>query len=145
MTWHPDIDRALASLRTESEEAAANDASAALGWLVGEHGPALLNEARLQEFLWYVLPAKFLMPVEDQLGVAEALGRVLDLQAVDRSGVWLLGPTGLERRSLTRGQGRRAGLSPGPRSPAPLLRAEERASSSSGPSYLSRSEGASPT
>jgi hypothetical protein len=83
MSWHPEIERALAELRADSEDEA-SDAAAALGWLVGEEGPERLSEGRLQEFLWSVLPSKFLMPLESQLEVATALARALDVLGLPR-------------------------------------------------------------
>lgn len=83
MSWHQEIERALAELRADSEEQA-SDAAAALGWLVGEEGPERLSEGRLQEFLWSVLPSRFLMPIEFQLGVAVALARALDALGLHR-------------------------------------------------------------
>jgi hypothetical protein len=83
MSWHPEIERALAELRADSEEQA-SDAAAALGWLVREEGPERLSEGRLQEFLWSVLPSKFLMPVDFQVEVAAALARALEVLGLPR-------------------------------------------------------------
>src|SRR2546426_12561739 len=83
MSWDPAIEEALEAIRGESEEAA-GDAAAAFGWLIGEQGPEGLSEARLQEFLWSVIPRKFMVPLDDQHGVALALGRAMEILGLPR-------------------------------------------------------------
>jgi hypothetical protein len=75
--------QALATLEREDPDAA-GDAKAALGWLTGDDGLGAISMLRLQEFLWYVLPVKWPMTTNAQLGVARALGRVLMLAGLDR-------------------------------------------------------------
>ena len=69
---------------TREDPAAADDAKAALRWLTGDEGFGAISLLRLQEFLWYVLPSQWPVPPEDQLAVASALGRLLDLAGLDR-------------------------------------------------------------
>lgn len=58
------------------------DARAAVEWLtVGEEEedvPALFSRRRLQLFLWYELPRKWLIEPEEHVAVAEALGSFFD-------------------------------------------------------------------
>jgi hypothetical protein len=75
--------QALAAL-TRQDPAAADDAKAALCWLTGNDGLGSISLLRLQEFLWRVLPAQWPLPPHAQLGVARALGRLLDLAGLDR-------------------------------------------------------------
>lgn len=46
---------ALVRLRS-AVPSAADDAEAALVWIVGENGPELITQERVQQFLWYSLP-----------------------------------------------------------------------------------------
>ena len=75
--------QALATLEREDPDAA-GDVKAALAWLTGDDGLGAISLLRLQEFLWYVLPAKWPMTPPAQVGVARALGRVLMLAGLDR-------------------------------------------------------------
>lgn len=69
---------------TRENPAAADDAKAALRWLTGDEGFGAISLLRLQEFLWYVLPSQWPVPSQDQVAVAGALGRLLDLAGLDR-------------------------------------------------------------
>jgi len=74
---------ALAELRTE-DPSAASDAEAALEWIAGENGPDAITQERIQHFLWYSLPLKWLTKIDHRLSVAAALGRALDLLGLPR-------------------------------------------------------------
>lgn len=59
----------------------AEDARAAIEWLTAgeeEDAPAAFTRRRLQLFLWYELPQKWLVEPEEHLAVAEALGVFFD-------------------------------------------------------------------
>jgi len=79
----PLVAAALARLRSD-EPWAASDAEAALQWVAGEEGPDLITQERIQHFLWYSLPLKFLTDLEHKLAIAVALGRGLDLLGLPR-------------------------------------------------------------
>lgn len=66
--------------------AAAEDAEAALSWLTWNEGLGTLTQHRLQDFLWYELPTKWMNPWEDSCrpGIAEALGWLFDLLELPR-------------------------------------------------------------
>jgi hypothetical protein len=51
----PVVAAALVRLRS-AVPSAADDAEAALVWIVGENGPELITQERVQQFLWYSLP-----------------------------------------------------------------------------------------
>lgn len=54
-------------------------AEAALGWMGWEQeGPLLLRRYDVQQFVWYVLPRKFLAPLDDKREAAAALARLLE-------------------------------------------------------------------
>jgi hypothetical protein len=69
---------------SQQDPAAADDAKAALHWLTGDEGLGAISLLRLQEFLWYVLPSQWPVPPQDQIAVASALGRLLELAGLDR-------------------------------------------------------------
>jgi hypothetical protein len=75
--------QALETLTREDPEAA-GDAKAALAWLTGDEGLETISLLRLQEFLWYALPAKWPMSTPGRVGVAKALGRLFVLAGLDR-------------------------------------------------------------
>ncbi len=83
MDENPEIAAALAKL-AEQDAAAAEDARAALEWIAGDQGLALIAQERIQSFCWYQLPVKWLIGIDDKLRVAEALARVLDLLQLPR-------------------------------------------------------------
>src|SRR6266571_3600556 len=74
---------ALAKL-AEQDAVAAEDARAALEWIAGEQGLALITQERIQNFCWYQLPVKWLIGIEGKLRVAEGLAHVLDLLQLPR-------------------------------------------------------------
>ena len=69
---------------TREDPAAADHAKAALAYLTGSDGLGSISLLRLQEFLWYVLPATWPDPPGIQREVARALSRVLLLAGLDR-------------------------------------------------------------
>jgi hypothetical protein len=75
--------QALETLTREDPEAA-GDAKAALAGLTGDEGLEAISLLRLQEFLWYALPAKWPMSTPGRVGVAKALGRLFVLAGLDR-------------------------------------------------------------
>jgi hypothetical protein len=74
------------ALRTLAREdpAIADDARSALRWLTSGGGLETISLLRLQEFLWYVLPTSWPLPVTGHLTVARALARLLALAGMDR-------------------------------------------------------------
>ena len=66
---------------SERDPNVGGDASAALEWLTAgeeDDAAAVFSRRRLQLFLWYELPQKWLIEPEEQLVVAEALGLFFD-------------------------------------------------------------------
>ncbi|MCX7621144.1 MAG: hypothetical protein N2037_09920 [Acidimicrobiales bacterium] len=82
-TPDPVIEHALARL-DELDPKAAAEASAALDWIVGDQGLSSLNQAVVQQFLWYELPFKWLMDAKEHLHTADALARFFDLAGMPR-------------------------------------------------------------
>ncbi len=78
-----DVNAALEALRSEDPRAAQN-ADAGLQALTAGEGFDGVTQYDLQYFLWYTLPKKFLAPVEAQLEVADALGRLLEMAGLPR-------------------------------------------------------------
>ena len=79
----PEIAAALAKLAQQDAESVGN-AEAALDWIAGELGVAAITQEHVQNFCWYQLPMKWLISHEEKLGVAVALGEVLDLLQLPR-------------------------------------------------------------
>jgi hypothetical protein len=83
---------ALARLGEQDLEAP-RDVEGALEWMAGREdpeAPLLLRRYDLQVFLWYQLPRKWLIPLDDKRMVAARLGRFLDLvggRAGDYAGI----------------------------------------------------------
>jgi len=75
---NPEIAAALAELARE-DPGAARDAEAAVEWITGGQGLALITQERIQTFLWYGLPMKWMIDLDGQLAVTVALARALDL------------------------------------------------------------------
>jgi hypothetical protein len=73
-----EITEALAKLRVE-DAGAAQDAEAALEWLTFGGGLGGLTQERVQTFLWYGLPMKWLTDTEHHRRVVDALSRAFDL------------------------------------------------------------------
>jgi len=65
---------ALAKLRVDDPEAA-RDAEAAFEWLTAGEGLGVLTQERVQTFLWYGLPMKWLTDTEDHRRVIDGLSR----------------------------------------------------------------------
>ncbi len=79
----PIITAALATLRAE-DPSAADDAEAALEWVAGENGLAFITQERIQYYLWYSLPLKWMTDIDHKLAIVAALGRALDLLGLPR-------------------------------------------------------------
>jgi len=79
----PLIRDALAKLKSGDRQMVA-DAEAALEWITGGEDLELLTQERLQHFLWYELPMKWLTDTDHHRRVVEALARLLDLLEVPR-------------------------------------------------------------
>ncbi|ASU84520.1 hypothetical protein CDO52_18450 [Nocardiopsis gilva YIM 90087] len=73
---------ALTVLRRENPEHA-EDAAAAMGWL-SSGGLEGIDLLRMQDFLWYALPVKWMISTEKRVQVAHALGRLLNLNGLER-------------------------------------------------------------
>jgi hypothetical protein len=80
---NPEIAAALATL-AEQNTAAAHDACAALQWITGDRGLALITQERIQDFCWYELPTKWFVNFDEKLRVAAALALALDLLQLPR-------------------------------------------------------------
>ena len=80
---HEEITAAVLLLAAEDAEAA-EDAGAALEWICGEQGLAVLTQERIQDFCWYELPVKWMSGQEDPERVTAALARALDLLGLSR-------------------------------------------------------------
>jgi hypothetical protein len=79
----PEIAAALATL-AEHNTAAAHDACAALQWIAGDQGLALITQERVQDFCWYELPMKWFINFDEKLRVTAALAQALDLLQLPR-------------------------------------------------------------
>jgi hypothetical protein len=79
----PVIADAIATLAAEDAEAA-QDAEAALDWLTAGEGVSVLTQERLQHFLWYGLPMKWLTDTDHHRQVVDALARAFDLLGLPR-------------------------------------------------------------
>jgi hypothetical protein len=79
----PEIASAMAKL-SEQDVATADDARAALEWIAGDQGLALITQNRIQNFCWYELPVKWLISLDDKLRMAGALAQALDLLQLPR-------------------------------------------------------------
>lgn len=80
---NPVIADAVAKLAAEDPEAA-RDAEAALDWLTAGEGLGVLTQERLQHFLWYGLPMKWLTDTDHHRRIADALARAFDLLDLPR-------------------------------------------------------------
>jgi hypothetical protein len=79
----PQIAPVLAKLAGQ-DAAAAEDARAALEWIAGDQGLALITQQRIQNFCWYDLSVKWLVDVDEKLRIVEALAQALDLLQLPR-------------------------------------------------------------
>jgi hypothetical protein len=86
--WAPWSRRIRSSSRHAELEAvdpdAARDAEAALEWLTWGAGLAVVTQERLQHFLWYGLPMKWMTDTEHHRRIVAALGRAFDLLGLPR-------------------------------------------------------------
>jgi len=74
---------AIAKLGAEDPDAA-RDAETALDWLTAGEGLEVLTQERLQHFLWYGLPMKWLTDTDHHRRVVHAMARTFDLLALPR-------------------------------------------------------------
>jgi len=74
----PPIAEALTKLEAEDVEAA-EDAKAALGSLTWGEGLSVITQERLQHFLWYGLPMKWLTDTDHHRRIVAALARAFEL------------------------------------------------------------------
>ena len=79
----PVIADAIAKLEAEDGDAG-RDAEAALDWLTAGEGVSVLTQERLQHFLWYGLPMKWLTDTDHHCRVVDALARAFDLLGLPR-------------------------------------------------------------
>src|SRR5690606_29191901 len=74
---------ALAALEVE-EPQLARRAEGALNGLIWGEGLETISQLDLQRMLWYQLPCKWLVDLDEHLAVADALGRLLRLLELPR-------------------------------------------------------------
>ncbi len=74
---------AIAKLDAE-DAGVARDAEAALDWLTAGEGLEVLTQERLQHFLWYGLPMKWLTDTDHHRRVVDALACAFDLLGLPR-------------------------------------------------------------
>jgi hypothetical protein len=79
----PEIAAALAKL-SELNPRSAEDAEAALRWIAGEQGLAVITQEGVQTFCWYQLPMKWLDGDDEKLRVVAALAEAFDLLQLPR-------------------------------------------------------------
>lgn len=79
----PLIARVVAAMKAVDRDRGA-DAEGALEWLTAGEGPAVITQARLQEFLWYYLPTRWMMGTGEHRAVADALAEALELLGLPR-------------------------------------------------------------
>jgi len=79
----PAIRATIAQLEAD-DPGGAGDAEAALDWLTGGENLELLTQERLQQFLWYFLPMKWLTDTDHHRRIVDALARALDLLELPR-------------------------------------------------------------
>ena len=79
----PELAPVLAQLAEQDAEAA-EDARAALEWIAGDQGLALVTQQRIQNFCWYELPVKWFVDLDAKLRVVAALAQALDLLRLPR-------------------------------------------------------------
>ena len=79
----PVIADAIAKLEAE-DAGPARDAEAALDWLTAGEGLEVLTQERLQHFLWYGLPMKWLTDTDHHRRVVDVLARAFNLLGLPR-------------------------------------------------------------
>jgi hypothetical protein len=77
------VDTALTDLAV-ADPVTANQAEAAFGALTWGQGLQVVSLRSVQEFLWYQLPSKFAVTVQEHLEVAHALGALFDRVGLPR-------------------------------------------------------------
>jgi hypothetical protein len=77
------VDAALTDLAA-TDPVAANQAEAAFGALTWGQGLQIVSRRSVQEFLWYQLPSKFAVSVEEHREIAQALGGLFDRVGLPR-------------------------------------------------------------
>ena len=77
------LTEALTTLAAEDADVARN-AEAAIEWLTADEGLSVLTQERVQTFLWYSLPMKWLTDTDHHRNVVNALGRAFDLLGLPR-------------------------------------------------------------
>ena len=77
------VDTALTDLAA-ADPVTANQAEAGFGALTWGQGLQVVSLRSVQEFLWYQLPSKFAVTVQEHLEVAHALGALFDLVGFPR-------------------------------------------------------------
>ena len=77
------VDAALTDLAM-TDPVAANQAEAAFGALTWGQGLHIVSLRSVQEFLWYQLPSKFAVSVEEHREIAQALGELFDRVGLPR-------------------------------------------------------------
>ena len=77
------VDAALTDLAA-TDPVAANQAEAAFGALTWGQGLQIVSLRSVQEFLWYQLPSKFAVPLEEHREIAQALGELFDRVGLPR-------------------------------------------------------------
>lgn len=90
-----EVDAALAELGSIAP-ASVDDARAALEWLTGGESLEWLTQERLQQFLWYGLPMKWLTDTAHHRRVVAALAQLLDLPGLRRYAAICRAPTTTE-------------------------------------------------
>lgn len=83
---------ALATLAADNADAARH-AEAALEWLTAGEGLGVLTQERVQTFLWYSLPMKWLTDVDHHRSVVDPLSRAFDLLGLPRYSALCRSPT----------------------------------------------------
>lgn len=79
----PKVAAVLAELSAKDSKVA-EDAEAALSWMLADGGPASLTQEQVQLFCWYQLPYKWACELSERFEVLEALARALELLDMPR-------------------------------------------------------------
>jgi hypothetical protein len=68
----------------DDDPGAARNALAALDWMTGDHDLTVLTQERIQSFLWYELPLKWMTEPEEKVTITASLARAFDLLELPR-------------------------------------------------------------
>ncbi len=79
-----DLDVAVARLRDEGRDREADDVIESLEWIVGDEPLHRLNQAALQQFVWFELPYKWLGGLARQRRVVRSLARFFMVTGLSR-------------------------------------------------------------